>query len=129
MEDLFIKGRWSLCLKDTTRRAQGWYSPVELSQSRNTAFISYVRAVIDMGISLQLLELIDDLKMSPYMIVMQKQRRFLYMYDEFKVIYSTIILNFVRYWIQRCARNFPLSRERYDLSGGISRKVEKRRAS
>uniref|UniRef100_A0A0M3IFQ2 F-box domain-containing protein n=1 Tax=Ascaris lumbricoides TaxID=6252 RepID=A0A0M3IFQ2_ASCLU len=44
----------------------------------------YVRAVIDMGISLQLLELIDDLKMSPYMIVMQKQRRFLYMYDEFK---------------------------------------------
>ncbi|VDM41141.1 unnamed protein product [Toxocara canis] len=84
-------GTWSLCLKDATRRAQGWFSPVELSQNRHTAFISYVRAILDLGIALQSLELVDDLKMSPYMIVMQKQRRFLYMYDEFKKCETLVV--------------------------------------
>uniref|UniRef100_A0A915CBF4 F-box domain-containing protein n=1 Tax=Parascaris univalens TaxID=6257 RepID=A0A915CBF4_PARUN len=103
-------GGWSLCLKDATRRAQGWYSPVELSELRNTAFISYVRAVIDMGISLQLLELIDDLKMSPYMIVMQKQRRFLYMYNEFKRCEHLVI----RYDIGIVAPSFHSAQSAYE---------------
>ncbi|VDK19039.1 unnamed protein product [Anisakis simplex] len=77
-------GTWSLCLKDATQRAQGWFSPAELSQNRHTSFVSYVRAALDTGVALHSLELFDELKMSPYMIVMQKQRRLLYMYDEFK---------------------------------------------
>ncbi|MFH4981572.1 hypothetical protein AB6A40_008281 [Gnathostoma spinigerum] len=77
-------GKWSLCLKDATKRAQGWFCPSELSNCRNIAFVCYIRAALDMGILLNRLELIDEYKMSPYMMVMQKKRRFLYVYEEFK---------------------------------------------
>ncbi|VDK87996.1 unnamed protein product [Onchocerca ochengi] len=88
---LLLPGTWSLCLKDKTKRAQGWFCPSELTSYRVIAFVAYVRAVLEMGISLYTLELVDELKMSPYMIVMKKRRRFLYIYEEFKQCKNLII--------------------------------------
>lgn len=75
---------WSLCLKDATGRSQGWFCPTELTHSRNIAFISYVRLFAEHDIHLKELLLIDELKVSPYMMIMKHKHRFLFMYDEFK---------------------------------------------
>lgn len=84
-------GTWSLYLKDKTARAQGWFCPSELSYYRSIAFISYVRIALELGLTLHTLQLVDELKMSPYMMIMQKRHRFLYMYDEYKQCCNLII--------------------------------------
>ncbi|MCP9263916.1 hypothetical protein DINM_007276 [Dirofilaria immitis] len=102
-------GTWSLCLKDKTKRAQGWFCPSELSSYRAISFIAYVRTILEMGISLHTLELVDELKMSPYMIVMKRRRRFLYMYDEYKQCKNLII----RYDVGIVAPMLPNVDEKY----------------
>lgn len=73
---------WCLCLKDKTKRAQGWFNPSELS---SCAFISYVRTVLELNILLHKLELIDHFKLSPYMLIMRQKRRYLDLHDEYEV--------------------------------------------
>ncbi|VDD91747.1 unnamed protein product [Enterobius vermicularis] len=75
---------WSLCLKDATERSQGWFCPTELTHARNIAFITYVRLFAEYDIHLKELLLVDELKVSPYMMIMKHRHRFLFMYDEFK---------------------------------------------
>ncbi|EFO20576.1 hypothetical protein LOAG_07915 [Loa loa] len=102
-------GTWSLCLKDKTKRAQGWFCPSELSSYRVIAFIAYVRTVLELGISLHTLQLIDELKISPYMMVMKKRRRFLYMYDEYRQCENLILC----YDIGIIAPSFPPIDDKY----------------
>ncbi|EJW86946.1 hypothetical protein WUBG_02146 [Wuchereria bancrofti] len=102
-------GTWSLCLKDKTKQSQGWFSPSELSSYRVTAFIAYVRIVLELGISLHTLRLVDELKMSLYMMVMKKRQRFLYMYNEYKQCKNLIIC----YDIGIIAPLFPPVNEKY----------------
>ncbi|VDK52414.1 unnamed protein product [Cylicostephanus goldi] len=53
--------------------------------TRAAVFISYVRTLIDLGVTINRLTLLDKRKVSPYMMVMcQSKRRSIYMYPEFK---------------------------------------------
>ncbi|CAD6195318.1 unnamed protein product [Caenorhabditis auriculariae] len=76
---------WNLTLQDFTTAGQVWYGPAQLNRQRNRSFICYVRALLELGITINRLELIDRLKISPYMLVMSNtKRRSIYMYPEFK---------------------------------------------
>uniref|UniRef100_A0A0N5AG54 F-box domain-containing protein n=1 Tax=Syphacia muris TaxID=451379 RepID=A0A0N5AG54_9BILA len=101
---------WSLCLRDSTERSQSWFCPSELTHYRNVAFISYVRVFIEHDIHLDELLLIDELKVSPYMMIMKHSHRFLFMYNEFKACDKLCIQydvgNIVR-TVNGCADMYP----------------------
>ncbi|VDO40705.1 unnamed protein product [Brugia timori] len=73
-------------------------------------FIAYVRTVLELGISLHTLRLVDELKMSRYMMVMKKRQRFLYMYNEYEVRIANLI---ICYDIGIIAPSFPPINKKY----------------
>ncbi|KAK6735784.1 hypothetical protein RB195_018802 [Necator americanus] len=76
---------WNVILEDCTTNGQGYHGPADFSQFRNQVFISYVRTLLDLGVVINRLTLLDKHKISPYMMVMSlNKRRSLYMYPEFK---------------------------------------------
>ncbi|KHJ74722.1 hypothetical protein OESDEN_25662 [Oesophagostomum dentatum] len=76
---------WNLTLEDYTSRGQGYHGPADFSRYRNQVFISYIRALLDLGVSLNRLTLLDKRKISPYMMIMcMHKRRSIYMFPEFK---------------------------------------------
>ncbi|KAK5970065.1 hypothetical protein GCK32_003261 [Trichostrongylus colubriformis] len=76
---------WNLTLEDCTSSGQGYYGPTDMNRCRNKVFISYVRVLLDLGLTINRLTLLDRRKISPYMMIMSlNKRRSLYMYPEFK---------------------------------------------
>ncbi|EPB69984.1 hypothetical protein ANCCEY_10929 [Ancylostoma ceylanicum] len=76
---------WNLTLEDCTTMGQGYHGPADFSRCRNQVFISYVRTLLDLGVAINRLTLLDKRKISPYMMVMSlNKRRSIYMYPEFK---------------------------------------------
>lgn len=76
---------WNLMLEDCTSYGQGYYGPSDMNRCRNKAFISYVRILLDLGVTINRLTLLDRRKISPYMMIMSlNKRRSIYMYPEFK---------------------------------------------
>lgn len=76
---------WNMRLSDDTLAGQLYSGPANLSRYRNRMFISYVRTMHDLSLSINQLELVDKRKASPYMLVMTHGRRTIYMFPEFKV--------------------------------------------
>ncbi|XGW10812.1 hypothetical protein V3C99_012369 [Haemonchus contortus] len=76
---------WNLTLEDCTSNGQGYYGPSDMNRCRNKVFISYVRILLDLGVAINRLTLLDRRKVSPYMMIMSlNKRRSLYMYPDFK---------------------------------------------
>ncbi|PIO71993.1 hypothetical protein TELCIR_06093, partial [Teladorsagia circumcincta] len=76
---------WNLTLEDCTSNGQGYYGPSDMNRCRNKVFITYVRVLLDLGVTINRLTLLDRRKISPYMMIMSlNKRRSLYMYPEFK---------------------------------------------
>ncbi|VDN04285.1 unnamed protein product [Thelazia callipaeda] len=84
-------GKWHLKLTDMTIRAQGWFSPSEIRPLRASTFIFYVRTILEWGVQIHTLELIDGLKVPPYVIGGTQKRRFLYMHHEYKECEKLVI--------------------------------------
>ncbi|WKX96655.1 hypothetical protein Q1695_012804 [Nippostrongylus brasiliensis] len=76
---------WNLTMEDSTSNGQGYHGPADLNRLRDKAFISYVRVLLDLGLTINRLTLLDRRKVSPYMMIMSlNKRRSIYMYPEFK---------------------------------------------
>uniref|UniRef100_A0A1I7WXN2 F-box domain-containing protein n=1 Tax=Heterorhabditis bacteriophora TaxID=37862 RepID=A0A1I7WXN2_HETBA len=111
MEVTSSKTIWNLTLEDCTVQGQGWFGPTDLNRCRNKAFICYVRTVLDLGVSINRLTLLDKRKTSPYMLVMSgSKRRTIYMYPEFKRCREL----FVCYDIGLVAPSFAHENDRFD---------------
>ncbi|VIO94617.1 Uncharacterized protein BM_BM3070 [Brugia malayi] len=104
-ETCFTTGAWSLCLKDKTKRSQGWFRPIIVSGY----FIAYVRTVLELGISLHTLRLVDELKMSRYMMVEIISSHVLYKDEFLKYLSLASNIKVVRillpcHWTERVER-------------------------
>uniref|UniRef100_A0A914V055 F-box domain-containing protein n=1 Tax=Plectus sambesii TaxID=2011161 RepID=A0A914V055_9BILA len=82
---------WDVDLRDWTANAQGWFSPSDVTALRDRSFIGLVRALMDVGAPIGSLALHDCLRQSPYMLIMTRKQRALYMYDEFKMVQNLVI--------------------------------------
>ncbi|PAV76597.1 hypothetical protein WR25_26487 [Diploscapter pachys] len=92
MEIADEKTKWNVVLEDHTLCGQGYFGPLEMNRCRNKAFICQVRALLDVGVPLNRLVLLDRRKPSPYMLVMPNaKRRSLYMYPEFKLCHELVV--------------------------------------
>lgn len=102
---------WNLKLVDWTLLGQGWFGPADLTRYRNQAFVCYLRTLIDLGVRVNTLALVDERKPSPYMLIMRgSKHRAMYMYPEFKNCRSL----FIRYDVGVVAPTFAHEGDRFD---------------